>query len=225
MRLPRRRLRALALGAALLLFGGLAPARSTDEIRVVQVRTVPAVDLHVISGATHALRLYVYNFVGTRWSSDEIRSAVIESARLLAQCRVALTAVELQVLETPRRFHFYSTPVSRELLRTIAVSKPGVFFVEDTRNRPAFDAEAIGLGNAGPRPELANTVWVAYGARDLAYALAHELVHVLSDSGDHSTEPDNLMQPETSPRNAKLSEAQCERLRLRGEVNGLLERR
>lgn len=218
-------MRASTLGVALLLLGAHLPSPAADEIRVVQASTVPARELSVAANATHALRLSVYNFAGTRWSADEIRSAVIESARLLAQCRVALAGVELRVLEAPRRFHFYSTPVSRELLRTIDVSKPAVFFVEDTRNRPAFDAEAIGLGNAGSRPELANTVWIAYGARDLPYALAHELVHVLSDSGDHSSEPDNLMRPGTSPRNAELSDAQCERLRSHGEVNGLLERR
>ena len=32
------------------------------------------------------------------------------------------------------------------------------------------------------------------------------------------------MQPDTSPRNVKLSQAQCERVRLRGEANGLLHR-
>lgn len=211
--------------AALLLSGALAPARAADEIRVVAAQSVSAGDLPAASGATHALRLNVYSFSGTRWSAEEIRAAVIESGRLLAQCGVGLTSVELRVLETPRRFHFYRTPVSRELARGIALAKPAVFFVEDTLNRPAFDAEAIGRANARSRPELESTVWVAYGARDLPYVLAHELVHVLSDSADHSTGPDNLMQSETSPRNVKLSDAQCERLRSRGEANGLLERR
>ena len=214
--------RTVAFGVTL---AAVSVAQSADTIRVVEVLNVALPDSSPPSGTTHALRLSVYHFQGTRWRSDALRSAVIESAQLIAQCRVALTALELRVLETPRRFHFYSTPVSRELLRAIAVSKPGIFFVEDTHNRPAFDAEAIGLGNAGPRPELANTIWVAYGARDLSYALAHELVHVLSDSGEHSTKSGNLMQPETSPRNASLTETQCERLRSRGVVNGLLEQR
>ena len=125
----------------------------------------------------------------------EILPAVIESVRLLAPCGVALTRADLQVLEAPREFHFYFTPVSRELLQAIAVSKPALFFVEDTRNRPAFDAEAIGLGNAGTRPELANTVWIAYGAKDLPLALAHELVHVLSDSGSTATNPEISCSP------------------------------
>jgi len=50
-------------------------------------------------------------------------------------------------------------------------------------------------------------------------------VHVLSDSGEHSAETGNLMRPETLPENNRLSAAQCERLRARGEANALLARR
>jgi hypothetical protein len=97
--------------------------------------------------------------------------------------------------------------------------------VVDTRNQPAFDAEAIGRGNSAMRPELADTVWIAYGTRDLSLALAHELVHVLSDSGEHSNEPGNLMRAETSSANARLTGEQCERLRARGQAKALLARR
>jgi hypothetical protein len=48
-------------------------------------------------------------------------------------------------------------------------------------------------------------------------------VHVLSDSGQHTGEPGNLMRPETAPHNARLNAAQCELMRSRGEANGLLE--
>ena len=185
---------------------------------------MPKQELPAGRGASHELRLSLYTFRGTRWVPREIVAAVLDSARLLAQCGVALAGVELRVLEAPRRFHFYSTSVSRELLRRIAASKPAIFFVDDTHNRPAYDAESIGLENAPARPELANTVWVAYDARDLPLALAHELVHVLSDSGDHSEEPGNLMRAETSPANTRLSDAQCNRLRLHGEANKLLTR-
>jgi hypothetical protein len=132
-------------------------------------------------------------------------------------------SAELRVIDAPERFQHYYTPVSRELLRSIQAPKPAIFFVEDTRNNPAFDAEAIGFSNAQRRPELLNTVWVAHGARDLPFALAHELVHVLSDSGQHTEEPANLMRAETAPQNTQLTAAQCERMRSRGEANGLLE--
>lgn len=205
----------------LLLAAGTA-AFAAEEIRVVETRPLLVEPGHVKPGPSHELRLSLYLFRGTRWSSGEIAAAALESARLLGQCGVALASLELRVVEAPRRFHFYSTPVSRELLRKLPVAKPAVLFVEETLNRPVFDAEAIGRGNSATRPELADTVWVAYGARDLPLALAHELVHVLADSGEHSDEPGNLMREETSPQNTRLTAAQCERLRSRGAANGLL---
>ncbi len=196
-------------------------APAAGALRVVETIAVPLVP-PAPPDASHDLRLSLVMFQGTRWKSGEIVPAVQQAARLLAQCGIALAGAELRIFEAPREFHFYSTPVSRRLLRDMEVAKPALFFVEDTRNRPAFDAEAIGLANAAARPELANTVWVAYGARDLAHALAHELVHVLSNSGEHGDEPGNLMRPETSPRNTRLSEAQCARMHSRGEAHGLL---
>lgn len=221
----QRRAGALLVCALLVFLCGPASVRAADHVRVVETRTLAADELPRVDAATHDLALYLYAFRGTRWRANDIAPAITESARLLAQCGVALARAELRVLEGPRAYHFYFTPVSRELVRSSEVSKPSVFFVEDTRNRPAFDAEAIGLANATSRPELANTVWVAYGARDLPYALAHELVHVLSDSGEHSGEPGNLMRAETSAQNTRLSDAQCRRLRAHGEANGLLRRR
>ncbi len=208
---------------ALALFTCVPLGHTAESIRIAETRAI--VTAPVAAMATHDLTLHTYTFRGTRWKADGIAGAIPEAARLLGQCGIALAAGQLNVIEAPRRFHDYYTPVSRELLRAINVPKPAIFFVEDTRNRPAFDAEAIGLANAGRRPELANTVWVAYGARDLPHALAHELVHVLANSGDHSDERGNLMGEETSPRNDRLTSVQCELIRSRGEANGLLKRR
>lgn len=210
---------------AALLFTVATVAPAAAQVRVIETSAVPVEQRPVATGASHELRLALYTFEGTRWAAPQTVAAVLDSVRLIEQCGIALAGAELRRLETPRRFHFYSTPVSRELLREIAIAKPAIFFVDDTRNVPAYDAEAIGLANSTTRRELANTVWVAYGARDLPLALAHELVHLLSDSGDHSNEPGNLMRTETSPENTRLSNAQCDRLRTRGEANGLLARR
>jgi len=206
----------------LVLLLAATPAFAAEEIRVGETWSIPVEEVRAKPGASHELRLSLYIFRGARWSHDEVAAAVPESVKLLGQCGVTLSRADLRVVEAPRRFHFYSTPVSRELLRRLPVSKPAVFFVDDTQNRPAYDAEAIGRENAASRPELADTVWIAHGARDLPLALSHELVHVLSDSGDHSAEPGNLMRADTSPQNTRLTDAQCERLRSRGEANGLL---
>jgi hypothetical protein len=210
---------------AVLLLAVSTAALAAEQVRVVETRILPQEQLPAAANASHALRLSLYAFRGTRWLPADIVAAVLDALPLLAQCGVAVAGVELRLLETPLQFHFYSTPVARELMREITVAKPAVFFVDDTYSEPAYDAEAIGLSNARTRPELVNTIWFAYGARDLPFALAHELVHVLSDSGDHSEAPDNLMRPETSPANTRLTDAQCSRLRASAEANGLLARR
>lgn len=208
--------------AAALLLAASTTVRAAEPARVVESHALPRQQLPAAPGATHELRLFLYAFQGARWTPPEMVAAVLDAARLLTQCGVALAGAELRLLEAPPRFHFYSTPVARELLQGLRVSKPAIFFVDDTLNQPAYDAEAIGLANAATRPELANTIWVAHGARDLPLALAHELVHVLSDSGEHSEEPRNLMRAATAPENTRLSDAQCRRLRERGAANGLL---
>jgi len=130
--------------------------------------------------------------------------------------------VEFHLLEVPAGSMDFSTPVARELASAYPVAGPAVWLVRDTRARPAFDAEAIGRGNSRTRPEIADTVWVTAAARDAGIVLAHELAHVLMDSGEHSDAEGNLMREETSPRNRSLSAAQCERLGKKGKANGLL---
>jgi hypothetical protein len=206
-------------GLAVVLACLASPGHPQEEIRVVETRVLAGAER---PGASHRLRLSVYAFDGGRWLPGEIAAAVTASAELLAQCGVELSEARLYGVAAPRRFRVYATPVSRELLRRLQVRKPAIFFVEDTRNDPPFDAEAIGRANAATRPELADTVWVAHGTRDLPQALAHELVHLLSDSGEHSDAAENLMRSDTSPRNTRLTRAQCERMRLRGTANGLL---
>ncbi len=209
-----------------LLFVSLAAAvPAAEPVRVTDPIAVSGEAPPDAQAASHQLKLQIFSFQGARWQAGDIVTAVWEAMELLAPCGVALAGAELRLVDAPQRFHDFSTPVSRELVRGMTVAKPALFFVENTRNDPAYDAEAIGQANAATRPELANTVWVAYGARDLPRALAHELVHLLSDSGDHSEEPGNLMQPYSAPENTRLTAAQCERLRARGEANGLLTRK
>jgi hypothetical protein len=207
----------------LLAVGTAAPA--AELVRVVESRSLPLAQLRAPAGASHELRLTLYSFRGTRWLPADIEAAALDGLPMLAQCGVAVAGVELKILDAPMKFHIYTTPVARELMRNITIARPAVFFVDDTQSEPAYDAETIGLSNARTRPELANTIWFAYGARDLPQAFAHELVHLLSDSGEHSDAPENLMRPETAPANTHLTDAQCDRLRTVAELNGLLARR
>ena len=200
--------------------GGTAPARADAPIAVLERRAL-AVAFESSTQPTHRLSVTLA-YLDEAWRADAIAAALLESARILGQCGVALSDAELVRLDAPPRFHDFDTPASRELARTLRLPRPTVYFVAGTRQDPAFEAEAIGRANSGTRPELADTVWVTRGARDLGIVLAHELAHVLMDSGEHSEEPANLMREDTAPRNTRLDTAQCARLRETATANGLL---
>lgn len=168
------------------------------------------------------LRLTLVHFAGGNWQEDEIVAVAAQASKILAQCGIAPSAPEVVRVDVAARFRFFHTPTSRELARSLQLRTPAVYFVDGTRQDPAFDAEAIGRSNSRNRPELRDTVWVVRGARDLAVVLAHELAHVLMDSGEHSEEPGNLMRDESAPGNVRLSGPQCAQLRERGSANGLL---
>jgi hypothetical protein len=204
----------------LLVAASTALAREPDSIAVLE-RSELAV-ARGLESPSRLLRPALVYLDGSGWTPEDILAAVRESARIFAQCGVALDKTELLRVTAPRRFRDFYTPVSRELARALNLGKPTVYFVAGTRQRPAFDAEAIGRGNSRSRPELADTVWVTRGARDLGIVLAHELAHVLMDDGGHSEEAANLMRDETAPDNMRLSATQCARLRDTGTANGLL---
>src|SRR5687768_3332632 len=146
----RRTLRARLLALAFLACTALAHAG--DSIRITETRAIVAAPPGPTG--THDLTLHAYTFRGTRWKAEDIAAVIPEAAKLLGQCGIRLAAADLHVIEAPRRFHDYYTPISRELLSATHVPRPAIFFVEDTRNEPAFDAEAIGLANSRTRPEL-----------------------------------------------------------------------
>jgi hypothetical protein len=173
------------------------------------------------AGTSHHLGLTAAYFDDS-WTPEAIQAALREGSGILAQCQIGITRVELVRIGAPARYHDYYTPISRELASALALPKPTIYFVARTRQRPAFEAEAIGRGNSGSRPELRDSVWVTRGTRDLGIVLAHELAHVLMDSGEHSDEPQNLLREETAPGSTRLNDTQCARLRETASANGLL---
>jgi hypothetical protein len=168
------------------------------------------------------LRLTLVLFAGGAWPEGEALAAAREAGRILGQCGIEAAAPSIVHADAGPEFRLFQTQRSRALARKLQPRKPAVFFVDGTLQRPAYDAEAIGRGNSRSRPELADTVWIVRDARDPGVALAHELAHVLMDSGEHSEAPANLMRDETTPSNTRLSEAQCAQLRRTGASNGLL---
>ncbi len=207
----------------LLISTSCAPAQEVEAISILEQR---AIELDSASSPLGlSLRLTLAYLDASDWTPGSITAAANESARILGQCGVELKTIELLRVAAPSRFHDFLTPVSRQLAAALQLRKPTVYFIAGTRQRPAFDAEAIGRGNSRTRPELRDTVWITRATRDLGIAMTHELVHVLMDSGEHSEEPDNLMRDETASGNSRLSVTQCARLREVGTANGLLNPR
>lgn len=178
--------------------------------------------LPALAQAPAVLRLTLVQFAGGLWQEGDIRATAEQAVQILARCGIATGSMDLVRVDAEARFRTFHTQTSRELARKLQPRAPAIYFVDDTRQRPAFDAEAIGRGNSRTRPELADTVWITRATRDPGIALAHELAHVLMDSGAHSEEPGNLMRDETSAGNTLLSAAQCTRLLEAGKANGLL---
>jgi hypothetical protein len=208
------------LSLALLLAWGAALAQ--PKVIVIERQSISSDELGVPEGTHHRLRLAIVILEGAAWTRERAMHALLQASPILGQCGVVLERVEFLVLEVPASYLDFSTPAARELARAYSVPRPAVYLVRDTKSRPAFEAEAIGRGNSATRPEIADTVWMTSGTRDPGVALAHELAHVLMDSGEHSDEAGNLMRDETSRENRKLSTAQCARLLDRGKANGLL---
>jgi hypothetical protein len=197
----------------------MVPA-SISRMRVLLLLLLAA--LPALAQAPYVLRLTLVHFPDGAWRESEVTELAAQATGILGQCGVSPAPFEIVRAHEDARFRLFHTPRSRELARKLQPRRPAVFFVDGSLQRPAFDAEAIGRGNSRTRPELADTVWIVRDARDPALALAHELAHVLMDSGEHSEEQGNLMRDETSPGNTRLSAAQCIRLRDTGLANGLL---
>ena len=215
----------LAIGCMPVLIAALIPVccdaiAATPEFRIEE-RSVLETSSPEATQGQHALTLTLAN-IGD-WKDVEVAAAVTTAAAILAQCGVRITEAELLRIRVPASHRDFDTPRSRELARALPLRKPVIYFAAGTRQIPAFDAEAIGRGNSRRRPELADTVWIVRDARDPGIALAHELAHVLMDSGEHDNSPGNLMAEETAPGNTRLTPAQCARITATGSRNRLLQ--
>ncbi len=168
------------------------------------------------------LRITLVLFAGGAWPENAAIAAAKEATGILSQCGIEPAPMGIVRADEGAGFRSFHTQRSRVLARKLQPRRPAIFFVDATLQRPAFDAEAIGRANSRSRPELADTVWIVHDARDPGIALAHELAHLLMDSGEHSDEPGNLMREETDLANTRLSATQCARLRATGAANGLL---
>jgi hypothetical protein len=218
------------LACLLVLACGAAFARDrTEQAPRFAVAERDALSVKQIYNHALPRRGPAYTFVLTlayfdsEWSRHTIVDATRGAARILTQCGVWLRRVDVVRIDAPSDYQYFYTPRSRVLAAALHLHKPTVYFVADTLQQPAFDAEAIGRGNSHSRPELVDTIWITRATPEVRIALAHELVHVLSDSGAHSNLAHNLMRDETAPENTRLTDAQCARVRDIGVKHELLK--
>jgi hypothetical protein len=159
-----------------------------------------------------------------QWSMTRVRDALQQAFRILAQCDLVAGSVSGFAIEADDYLLDLSTGSARSLLESAAVRQPTLVFARDTRMRDAYLGEAFGLGNTRQRPWLANSVWLMRDVDDAGIALAHELFHVLANSGRHVSGQPNLMQPDTHPESTELTQQQCRQAQDAGLANGLLTR-
>ena len=152
-------------------------------------------------------------FAGSGWEVEELTELIAQLAQTYAQCGVHLVHVRWRQMAVREQWLDYSSRSARQLVSTLAIERPAAFLVRDTRQHPAFDAEAIGAGNSRTRPELQDTVWLTRALPHPAVGLAHELYHVLTNSGAHDSRPNNLMRADSAPGNTRLEEDQCRAMR------------
>jgi len=217
--LPSRPIKTL-LWPLLLALAPSACMAPAPQVRIDNQSAIHDLSPQPAAAAHHELILSIAYI--DAWSGTEIRAAVRQAAKIMAQCGIRTTRADLKQVAVPPSHRDFDTPRSRELARVLALPKPALFFIANTRQTPAFDAEAIGRGNSRTRPELTDTVWITRGARDLGIVIAHELAHVLMDSGAHNAIASNLMNTTTTPQNTQLTAAQCTQITSRGGSNSLL---
>src|SRR4029078_1460611 len=113
--------------------------------------------LPALAQAPAGLRLTLVHFTGGGWTEGDIRSVAEQAAKILAQCAIAPGKMELLSIDVEPRFRQFYSPTSRELARKLQPRTPAVYFVDGTRQDPAFEAEAIGRGNRRTRAEMQDT--------------------------------------------------------------------
>ncbi|NND92824.1 MAG: S8/S53 family peptidase [Granulosicoccus sp.] len=149
-----------------------------------------------------------------RWSDAEVVRVLEQAQDILAFCGIRFTDVSLRRIRAPEYLRDLHTGSARTLMEAIRYSGPArrttIVFARDTRMSTPFDAEAFGKANTRTRPWLTDTVWLTLALRDRGIALAHELFHVLSNSGTHSSRSGNLMLSRTTGNNRTLEAQQCD---------------
>jgi hypothetical protein len=204
-----------------------SPVPRDVELEKIDSRELTATNLYNNHDSkrifTHELILTLVYFVRTSWDFARLEHTLKHAAELLGQCNVYISRAELHMFRGPEIFLYFTESNAKQLVSRLSFPRPTVYFVRDTLKTDAYQAEAIGRGNSPTRPILTNTVWMTEGISDAGISLAHEMAHVLMDSGEHVDSPQNVMRADTSPENIKFTDTQCETMRRVGMEGELLK--
>jgi len=208
------------------VFGWVSSGYIADPLAGAPIKKTVLGDFDLeLPSASSGLRLDLdFLLLDPRWSIAEVRAALQQAFRILAQCDVVAGDVSGFAIHADDYLLDLSTGSARRLLVAAAARQPTLVFARDTRMRDAYLGEAFGYGNTRHRPWLRNSVWLMRGVDDAGIALAHELYHVLANNGDHVRGQPNLMQPDTRPESTELTSSQCLLAQDTGIENGLLSR-
>lgn len=169
------------------------------------------------------------------WSDDDLRESIAKANTIYEQCGISLTVDSVISLQGDDYLQDLSSGNALTLSRALNKLAGGnsgavrVFFARDTNMLQPYDANAFGMGNTRNRPWMTNSLWLTQALRtdeydDTHLALAHELFHIVVNSGEHTKEPGNLMQVRTDANNVQLTPAQCATAVETGLANQLLTR-
>ena len=161
-----------------------------------------------------------------RWSQAGITLLLKEVGGILEQCRITLAGTQIELIHGPDYVRDLEVGSARTLMEAVRSSGPErkltVVFASDTRMSIQFDAEAFGRGNTRFRPWLTDSVWLTLALEDRPIALAHEMFHVLLNSGEHSTAKGSLMLARTTGDNTVMTNDECGLARTRALGSGLV---
>jgi hypothetical protein len=196
-----------------------------DPLAAAPIRLEPLPDLVISRPETRVgvfLPLDVL-VLDPRWTRRTVEQALQTAYDILWQCNLLPGDVSIRAFDGDDYLRDLSTGSARTLLETADSRHATVVFARDTRMQAQFTGEAFGIGNTRRRPWLTNSVWLMLDVDDPGIALAHELYHVLANSGDHVDGVANLMQGRTRPDSTQLTPEQCELAVVNGLANRLLQ--
>ena len=206
---------------------GISQSPLVDKQRIY-APTVVAIDtdeptVEPVDSLLVPVELIVLN---SAYDDQRISAMLDQAAGILQQCAFRMATVDILYAQVAQHQQDLSTGPAKTVMRSVRSSGPDkkltIVLAHDTRMQLAFDAEAFGRANTRNRPWLTDSVWLTAALEDEGIALAHEMFHVLANSGEHMTMDGNLMLARTTGDNVQLSDRQCGEARLNAQRHGLV---